>query len=367
MNNLSKSIDFLLENAGSVIQLRLRKEILGNLTKTEEENLLEKILQTPNYKLVESYVKPNGYIGNGMHSHSNWRGVKFHNTPLQDGEAAARLLADYRIPKESPIIKNFVAAMRNEDVLREEFSNFPTAVKRYENRYNCMNTGNSLMGLMYFMQGILGYGDDYAELVRFQDDCLRCFFRVFEIKSFDEITKESSARSNKYEFRIIDSNEYFPGAYNLEFLANTKKWRTQGIIRQMTDALNRINNELEPFTPFLIDSYGNYIGAFHALTSPLKPFRTDDDSYFYRGVYTNIAKLGVGESVEVLAQTKVNILEAIDSDGILRLTAKNTYTKWNKYRTLESASKEPKYAQECDATFWAVEFLHFVKNTELTK
>jgi len=37
--NLSKSIDFLLENAGVVIQYRLRKEILKNISATEEEKI----------------------------------------------------------------------------------------------------------------------------------------------------------------------------------------------------------------------------------------------------------------------------------------------------------------------------------------
>ena len=50
--NLTKSIDFLLENAGPVIQYRLRKEILHDLDKTEEENLLEQIYQTPHFKLL---------------------------------------------------------------------------------------------------------------------------------------------------------------------------------------------------------------------------------------------------------------------------------------------------------------------------
>lgn len=44
---LSKSIDFLLECAEAVITCRLRKEILNDLTKIEEENLLEQIYQTP--------------------------------------------------------------------------------------------------------------------------------------------------------------------------------------------------------------------------------------------------------------------------------------------------------------------------------
>ena len=62
MNTLSKSIDFLLENAGAVIQYRLHKEILRDLNQIQEENLLEKIYQTPLFKLLSTYVKPNGYI-----------------------------------------------------------------------------------------------------------------------------------------------------------------------------------------------------------------------------------------------------------------------------------------------------------------
>jgi len=69
--NLSKSIDFLLENAGVVIQYRLRKEILKNISTTEEENLLEQIYQTPYFKLIESYAKPNGFIGEGIHGYTN--------------------------------------------------------------------------------------------------------------------------------------------------------------------------------------------------------------------------------------------------------------------------------------------------------
>lgn len=64
----ANSIDFLLENAGPVIRYRLRKEILDDLTPREEERLLEQIYELPQFKLVQSYAKPDGYIGSGMHS-----------------------------------------------------------------------------------------------------------------------------------------------------------------------------------------------------------------------------------------------------------------------------------------------------------
>ena len=87
----TKSIEFLLENAGPVIQYRLRKEILNNISQTEEENLLERIYQTPHFKLIEGYIKPNGIIG-GLTIAD-----KDKHTRLQDCEAAARLLSNYAV------------------------------------------------------------------------------------------------------------------------------------------------------------------------------------------------------------------------------------------------------------------------------
>ena len=130
-----------------MIQYRLRKEILNNLSKTEEENLLAQIYQTPYFKLVESYVKPNGYVGIGMHSGSG----NIRETPLHDGEPAARLLSYYAVPKLYPIVTNFVAAMRNDEILRHEFSYSSTAVRFFEDRFLGMNSRFCLDVLLYAM------------------------------------------------------------------------------------------------------------------------------------------------------------------------------------------------------------------------
>ena len=59
---------FFAGQCGTVIRYRLRKEILEDLTPGEEERLLEQIYELPQFKLVQSYVKLDGYIGSGMHS-----------------------------------------------------------------------------------------------------------------------------------------------------------------------------------------------------------------------------------------------------------------------------------------------------------
>jgi len=109
---LEKSIDFLLENAGPVIRYRLHKEILNDLSEKNEKKLLDEVYNTPKFQLLKKYITPSGYIGIGMHS-----GDKYKETPLQDGEVAARLLSYYAIPKTNKIVANFIKILRNENGL----------------------------------------------------------------------------------------------------------------------------------------------------------------------------------------------------------------------------------------------------------
>ncbi len=373
MNKYDNSIDFLLENANVVIQYRLHKEILHDLTKTDEENLLEQIYQTPHFKLVQSYVKPDGYIGSGCHSWSNWRGEVLHHTPLEDGEAAARLLSYYAIPNNHPIITNFVAAMRNEDVLRDKFSYIPPEIPRFENRFIGINSGNSLMALIYTLQAMLGYGDDTDEVRSFQEISLKGFERVLKISSLDEITKYNANSKKKYNYPYIESDEYYPDSYTLAMLAYTQSWRTPENVKMLADSLNRINVIMKPDNEMSIKIKGKSFGPCFSLIRPLHPFCADTvDHILYRRYLTEIAMLGVGESVGIIHKSVANIEEALDADGVLRtyfdLPKHRRYLANNiEYPTAYGDVKlEPdykrKYAQECDLTFWAVQFLSLVEN-----
>ena len=126
--DLERSAAFLLRNAGPVIRYRLRREILGDLDAASEASLLAEVCELPLFRRLLTYVKPDGYIGSGMHSWDNRRGTVLHETPLQDGECAARLLSYYRIPKTHPVVRNFVAAMRDERCCAR---NFPISRPRF--------------------------------------------------------------------------------------------------------------------------------------------------------------------------------------------------------------------------------------------
>jgi len=375
MMNLSKSIDFLLENAGVVIQYRLRKEILRNITSPEEVKLLEQIYQTPNFKLVESYAKPNGYIGSGMHSWDNWRGRVLHRTPLEDGETAARLLSYYAVPKTHPIVANFVAAMRDEEILRHEFSYISPEMSRYNDRFIGMSCGFSLMILIYTMRAMLGYGDDTDDVKEFQKVCLKGFERILEINSIDDITKTQQSKS-KYNYPYIEADEFFPCSYSLATLAYTHSWRSAGNGILLADALNRINEIMKSDCNMHVKVNGKYYAPLFALNRPLRAFRYNlVDSILYRRLLTEIAMLGVSGRVDVIRESAVNIEEAIRADGILRIDLASPHNRRYSPKNIEYPTPytdvrlEPdykrKYAFECDLTFWAVQFLNLVEGIEI--
>ncbi|MHC1695880.1 MAG: GrpB family protein [Eubacteriales bacterium] len=362
--NLSKSIDFLLENAGAVIKYRLKKEILRDINLTEEENLLDQIYQTPNFKLVQSYVKPNGYIGSGAHSWGKWRGVIYQPTYLADGEASARLLSNYAVPKNHPIIVNFVNAMRDEETLREVFSYIPPEIPRFKNRYVGLKSGGSLMITIYAMQALLGHGDDdYVK--SFCDISLDAFCSLLPLISLDDITKPHKTKG----FQYIEADTYFPCSYHLTSLAHTRSWRTPENVKTISNALNHLNKIMKNDNSVAVKVGNEYYGPGWAFGRPFKPFKIDTvDTVMYRRPLTEIAMLGVGESVEVIRESAANVREAIDMDGILKTKFKKT--SFSPYPTayvdvrLETDHKR-KYALECDLTFWAVQFLTLVEGAKI--
>lgn len=372
--DLSRSINFLLENAGPVIQYRLRKDILNNLTPIEEESLLEQIYQTPHFKLLQSYIKPNGYIGSGMHSWDNWGGVNLHETPLQDGEAAARLLSYYAIPKTHPVIVNYVAAMRDEGVLRKEFSYIPPEIPRFEHRFEGLNNGNSLMSLIYAMQAMLGYGDDFEDLREFQQISLKGFRRILEISSLDEITKINTNTKRRYNYPYIEADEYFPDVYTLTMLAYTQNWRTVDNIKMLSDSINHLNMIMKPDNNMHVRINGKFYAPCFAFIKPFRPFSPDTiDSILYRRPLSEIAMLGVGENVDILSKSIENIKQVLSDDGILKMNFGSPHNKRYSPKQIEYPTAyvdvrlEPDYKNKtsllCDLTFWAVELLHLCDKT----
>lgn len=370
----NKSIEFLLKNAGPVIQYRLKKEIMGSITAQEEKRFLNEIYELPHMQLILKYVKPNGYIGSGMHSWDNWRGTVLHETPLQDGETAARLLCYYAIPKKHPIVADFVKAMRDEEILKQEFSYIPPEIERYNNRWTGIHNGNCLGALLYTMQAMLGYGDDFDDLVEFQQIALKGFERVLQLSSLDEILKKRKGVERKHKLPYIESDEYLPNGYTLETLAYTKAWRTKKNIQMLADALNHINRIMKPDTRMNVKVKSRYYAPCFALVTPVRAFDPECiDTINYRRVLTEIAMLGVGNRVGVIKESLEAISAATDDRGLLKMNLANPHNRHYspkniKYPTpyVDMRLEEDYgngYGLDCDLTFWAVQFKELVEDT----
>lgn len=371
--DLSKSIDFLLENGGDVIQYRLHKEILKDISKTEEEELLEKVMQTPNYKLLESYVKPNGYIGSGMHSWDNWRGQVLHETPLQDGEAAARLLSYYAIPKTNPIVERYIKALRDENILREEFSYIPPEIERFQNRFLGLNNGGGLMVLIYTCQALLGYGDD-EEVRPFVETSYKAFESLLHINALEDITIFKSHLKRKNNCPYIEENVYFPCQYHLETLAHTRSWRSDEEVNTIIHAINYHDKIMKDENALQVKIGSRYYVPLWAYTAPFKAFEANKIGITaQRKTLTHLAMVG-GSGIDVVRKSAEVVEEALSKEGFLKIDFESSYQKQRYKAGLKCPSPysevalEPNHRKDtaiwCELTFWAVQFLSIMRGTD---
>ncbi len=361
--DLSKSIDFLLENSGDVIRYRLRKEILHDLSQTEEENLLEKIMRLPHYKQLEKYQKPDGFIGVGLHSYD-----KFQETPLQDAENAARLISYYAIPMTVPLVSRFAESLQDERILEEEFSFCNPILKMFRNRHIGTESGSSLQLLIDACLALMGFGDN-GIIERTKKISYEAFERVLPLKSFSDITSYNPNVHRKYNYPYILPDTLFPCVYHLQVLSHTFSWRNEQSLKTLADALNHISAIAPEPIHIHVRADNKYHTPLWELSRPIKPYETNFTDYVcYRRILTDIVKLGIGRQVDVTSISAERLLDDLKTDGILRLAFKSASEK-RKFKSVfeypgpyNDIKLEPDYKTDvsiwCDLTFWAVQFLY---------
>ena len=359
----NKAIDFLLENGSEIIQYRLQKEIIKN--KKEEERLFKKVIKSPRFILVEKYQKENGYIGISMHGMDNQK-----ETPLQDGETGARLLCDYGIPKNSMIIKNYVKALTNDEILKQEFSLNKPEIVRFNERFMGNGCGWGLQLLIDTVIAMLGYGDEHCK--RLIEISLNAFNSINTVSSIMDIAKFNPESKKKYNYPYMESNQLWPCLYHLETLAYTNSWRNETSIKQLSKSINHLN-KITPVhdSPYHIKMGSRYYSPCGGFGRQIKPFGTDwrEQICCNRRVLTHIALCGAAKNVEVAAQNAEILNDLLRKDGMINIEFNSSYEKRRfkeglKYggpyseAGLSSADYKTDIEITCDLTFWAVHFLH---------
>lgn len=224
---------------------------------------------------------------------------KFKDTTLQDGEAAARLLSNYGIPKNEPIIRNFIKALRDDKILEEEFSYYHPQIARFQNRHYGLRNGTGLMVLIYICQVLLGYGDD-EEVRSFLEISYRAFESLLHISSLDDITKFNAKLKKKYNYPYIEEDTYFPCQYHLETLANTTLWRNEESIDTLVEVINYHNQIMEEGNQITVKMGSKYVGTLWSYTAPFKEYDPNSlTSEAQLKAITHLAMVG-GDKIEVV-------------------------------------------------------------------
>ena len=111
------------------------------------------------------------------------------------------LLLSY--PQDAPCRAEFCCGDVGREMLRAEFSYIPPEIPRFENRFAGIRSGNCLMALLYTMQAMLGYGDDYEDLRDFQQIALRGFAALRGLHSLADITCFDPRAKRRYNCPYI--------------------------------------------------------------------------------------------------------------------------------------------------------------------
>lgn len=361
--DISMSIDYLLENGGHLLRYRLRRDVLHDLSPAEEERCLEKIEQSDDYRLLLSHVHENGYIGRRMHSLA-----KFKTSHLDDGEAAARYIANTGIPADTPLVYNFAMALRSDDVLEEEFSYYHPEKVRFANRNLGLNSGSTLGVAINACQALMGYGDD--EVVKpFINISYRAFTGLLEMNSIQDLVEFNPRLKRKYNYPTITPETFFPCQYHLETLACTYSWRTPDSVELLAKAINYHDEICTDSLSFAVKINGKQIGPLWAYMQPFHELSFPDKAPNHRKTLTCLAKI-VGEKADVVRRSRETLEEMLDADGILRTTFDTPYQKKcfkNNLRIAHPYAEiglEPNHRKDsalwCELTFWAVQFLYIL-------
>ena len=265
-------------------------------------------------------------------------------------------------------MKNFVSAMRDELILEQEFSVNNSAKYQFATRYSGLRQGAGLFTITYTLQAMLGYGDD-GYVNNFQQTSLDAFASMLRISNIEEITEPKLKKRGNYNFHCVTEDKFLPCCYHLATLAYTKSWRTPESIKLLTNALNHMKNDLVNDTEGILVKGGSgnaYLGPLGCLIGHFgikDPFTVDEiGGVMQRRLLTEMAMCGLGENLEILRQSSVNIKEALSGDGVLRLKNKISRDKYNAVGGYGEVFLEPDHRKppslDCDLTFWAVQFLH---------
>lgn len=231
INEYKNTIDFLLENANPSTKIRVKKEILGDISRKEEFDLQTQIVQEPIYKLIASCQKENGWLGNSCHGPSRGAG------PYENQEAGVKYLAEKAVGKNDPVLNGAMKAF----VTTELTDPCYRTGGRYFDEFRYAANGQNLIRCACIARA--GY-DDMIDIKPQIQLSLDSFRRVLEVDSILDISrprKNKPTRCNPSGITyVFNDYEKWPCRYHLDILAHTQSWKTEENIKMLADSISKM-------------------------------------------------------------------------------------------------------------------------------
>lgn len=347
-----KMIAFLLKNAGPTIVLRVKKEILNNITEAEEKELQEKILNEKILKFMAEKQQENGWIGLGFHG-SNKNAGQYDNQ-----ETATKYMGEKGL-KGTALLNGAMDAF-----VTTKLTDLCYETKgRLYSEFEIAAFGQNMIRCACIARA---HYDDIIDITPQIGVSLESFKRVTEVDSILDVSRPSK------KCRLFNDNERWPCRYHLEILAFTEDWKNAENINMLANAFRKLmrTDREEIMNTGVACWVGHAVGPLwclgegYSISSNVKD--QDNEGEVHR---VNIEKVewlvrcGLYNYLPILKEEVEYIINSIDDNGVCRANVyENEFRGWGPYSGLQLETDwRSKVRKDCDITFRALLILHLLE------
>lgn len=346
-----KIIDFLLSNADPSVVLRARRELLNGISKTKEDELLQKIRIQKNIQSILQAQKPDGWIGNYFHGQSK----KFGAGMYDNMEVGLRYLAEKGFPADNEYITKAVHSFLVDGANCSEFRLHAPPDDYAHTAFGVYLLRSSVIlraGHEYLLPT-----NDYIDLHHDVVFSFRTFLNVLNFADADGAV-DTSKRQLCFKPGVL-----WPCSYDLRILAHSQGWRSHRNISLLADSMNRLFS----FRHVREKMIYTYIkGQFRApclafIHSGMYNLGMLDDAYVNFDLLELFARCGVVKQVPFLQNKYEYVLSLVDDDLDVDYKIASGERNWGPYGgfALEEDWKS-KTRKQCDALFRILMIMHYV-------
>jgi hypothetical protein len=357
-----KIMDFLLNNSDPSIVLRIKKELLNNLSAKDESELLSEIILQTNIQTVIQSQKSDGWFGNHFHGAS----AKFGAGMFDNMEVGLRYLAEKGFPAENEYISKAV----NSFLLKDPLSYDVYRIKQPNPPGTDYTT--TAFGI-YFIRCslIVRAGHEFLfpenEFINIKHDIdfsLKTFLNVLNYENIDDVIDRNRKKL------CFKPNILWPCIYDLRVLAHSQGWRNDKNVSLLADSVNHLFSF--PQSGDCVYSYrkGQYYspcGAF--IHYPILDGDSSSNGVIgsdWLDVMELFARCGMINQVKVLKNEYNSLVSALDENLNINLEIRKHRNEflWGCYGGI-ALEQDWKTAirKTCDLLFRILLIIHYAERT----